>query len=139
MRFTRYTLRCARTVTPGRVAAARRAVQRDLDSVPLFPHLAHDPSPEARLARISAEESDRIATWRSHRAAQWRRARRTLAAVRPSLAAGIRRWWAAGVVPADPSYLLDSIWQALHRGWCPWRALATSRRFTLGRPVSDGW
>lgn len=136
MNFTRYQCRGPQPVTPGRIAAAARAVRRQLEDCPLFPELVPDHTPQARLARLDAASAARIADWRAHRAAQWRRARRLLRHdLRPTLAAGIRRWWRNTPTPADPSYLLDAIWQASRGRWCPWRSMATARRLALRLPV----
>src|ERR1700757_3879231 len=53
MRFTRYPRWEPYEVTPRKLAAARRAVQREKDRYPLFAELLKHQTPEDRLASIA--------------------------------------------------------------------------------------
>jgi hypothetical protein len=118
--------------SPQRVAAARRAVQRDMDSVPLFPELVRFDSAEERLEAIEGD----LREWnQSHRdivAKAWRRARRELNTLQPITRTGILRYWNSGAwFPREPYYLLDQIWGVKHRGENPWRTMRILRQLKL--------
>jgi hypothetical protein len=55
MRFTRYPKGEPYQITPRKLAAARRAVQKDKDRYPLFPELVKHQTAEERLASIADE------------------------------------------------------------------------------------
>ena len=59
MRFTRYPKGEAYQITSRKLAAARRAVQKDKDRYPLFPELLKHQTAEDRLASIAAQRE----TW----------------------------------------------------------------------------
>lgn len=131
MRFDRYPSKDPRPVTPPRMAAARRAVKREAESVALFPELRRFTTPEERLAQVDEDSAGRHRYMRAFMAAAWRQARREIKTLRPLQAEGILRWWAKGVCPGDPTYLLGSIRDARERSVCYWRKLAESRRLYL--------
>ena len=137
MQFARYPSRQPRPITPGRIAAARRAVRRDLDSVPLFPDLARDASPDARLARQTRGEAAEIARRRRWEADVWRGCRHVLRRLRPTLRAGLLRYWQAPdtSLPRSASYLAGIITEARADRWNPWAALAERRRLALRLPM----
>src|SRR5260221_810834 len=56
MRFTRYPKGEAYQITSRKLAAARRAVQREKDRYPLFPQLVKHQTAENRLASIAVEQ-----------------------------------------------------------------------------------
>jgi hypothetical protein len=59
MRFTRYPNGEPYQITPRKLAAARRAVQKDKDRYPLFPELVKHQTAEDRLTSIAVERE----TW----------------------------------------------------------------------------
>jgi hypothetical protein len=65
MRFTRYPKGEAYQITPRKLAAARRAVQREKDLYPLFPELLKHQTAEDRLTSIAAQ---RESWWQEMRA-----------------------------------------------------------------------
>lgn len=115
MKFERYLrVRQAEPPSARRLAAARRAIQRDLDSVALFPELARFKTPEERIERM--DEAGR-AYWqdmRNFRARKWREARRQIRELPEHLRQQVLAYWnkTNGFhCPFDPHYLLDHIHQ----------------------------
>lgn len=121
MRFTPYILKDRRAWTARRIAAARRAAQRERDAVPLFPELARYRTTEERMAVVNKEEDAWLASCRDFRAAQWRKARRLLAGMPETRRRGFLALWNRGIYPAEPCYLLDVIHGLRHES--PWTKL----------------
>lgn len=135
MRFDRYGRHVPRERSPQRVAAARRAVRREAEALPLFPELVRPElaSVDARLDHNERQAARTVEARRAWIASRWREARRRLRQLRPLQAEGLRRWWQAGGVPASPEYLLDAIHAATRRHVCHWSLLANRRRLALYR------
>jgi len=112
MRFTRYPKGEPYEITPRKLAAARRAVQREKDRYPLFPELVKHQTAEDRLASIAVERG----TW-------WREMRERQAA--------IKRYWEICGCPGDPVYLLTIIHEHKARKVCYWHLMAELRRLRL--------
>jgi hypothetical protein len=74
MRFARYPRWEPYEVTPRKLAAARRAVQREKDRYPLFPELLTHQTAEKRLEAIATSRDEWWQDMRDHQAKQWRRA-----------------------------------------------------------------
>lgn len=130
MRFNRYPRADNTDVTPRRLAAARRAVQREKDRFALFPELVTHTTAEERIAAVNHHRTEWDQEHRQRRAANWRRARRQLGELPIIRQTGIRRYWQQFNGPGDPVYLLDMITQA-NRGRCYWQLLANVRRMRL--------
>ena len=118
----------ARPLTERRLAAARRALQREQDECPLFANDIADeqPTPEERLRAIDARQ---VAHWqriRDFNAQTWRAARRILF----SLPAGEREQllaaWQSAPCPASASYFADFLYHRTGRSAS--RELAESER-----------
>jgi len=123
MRFDRYQIaKVPREVTPRRMAAARRAVARELAEIPLFPELARDSSAEERMERLQTESLEFRRRMRQDRAEAWRRARAAMRALPGVSAAGVAAYWARFRCPGSPEYLADIITQ-VRRGESAWRML----------------
>lgn len=75
MRFTRYPKGEPYQITPRKLAAARRAVQREKDLYPLFPELVRHQAAEDRLASIAVERETSWQEMRERQAKLWRNAR----------------------------------------------------------------
>lgn len=136
MRFDRYGRHERREATPQRVAAARRAVRREAEALPLFPELIRPElaSVDARLAHTEAAAARTVAERRAWIASRWRLARHRLRhQLRPIQAAGVLRWWQAGITPGSPEFLLDAIHSAHIGRSCYWAHLANARRLALYR------
>ena len=107
-----------RPITPRRLQAATRALQRERDAYPLFAKeiVEEQTTPEDRIAQLEAEH---VANWqriRDHTARTWRAARRVL----HSLPAGKQKElideWNAAPYPAGAAYFADFIWRKVTRG-----------------------
>ncbi len=109
MRFRRRP-RVPFTVTERKYAAALRSQQRQQDAVPLLSILVAEQQPSIeQLMRDRITAWDRSEQeWRDKRAQDWRRARRFLAACKPTVRSALLRYWNEHRwLPGDPSYLLD--------------------------------
>lgn len=132
LRFVRYGGRpTAREWTPRRIAAAAKAVQRERDSVPLFPEMARYTSVKERQADMDQFSIDMIQGFRDHSAKNWREARRLLRALPAITREGIIRYWNRAGLPADPVYLLDVINDERRRARGGWTRLRELRQFFL--------
>ena len=107
-----------RPVTPRRLQAAARALQREQDEHPLFAAeiAAEQPTPEERVAELDAEH---IAHWqqiRDHTARTWRAARRVLHSLPAEKQQEFIDKWNAAPCPASAAYFADFIWRTVTRG-----------------------
>lgn len=129
VRFDRYPRYLAQA-TKQRLAAAKRAIQRERDAVPLFPELAPQETPEERIARVDAEVAAYWQRMRDHRAKQWRKARRWLYSMPEEQRKQILAEWETCQWPGSPEYLLTFMrwwlngkrWWYVRDGDDPWRA-----------------
>jgi hypothetical protein len=132
MRFGRYPRPATHERTPRRLAAARRAVQRDRDSCPLFPDLVKHQTAEERLDAKDDEGEAYWAKMRKHQADTWRRARRELRALPSITRLGVLRYWnGERHGPCDASYLADLLWQLRRGRLNPWAELRAKRQLDL--------
>lgn len=115
MKFRRCLFRpnTKRGISPQRLAAARRWLDREAASLPLFSAQvrASQPTPEERVQ--AADES--FAAWRrqfrSLTARQWCEARRILHELPPGERAALIAAWNASSYPKDSAYCLEFIRQ----------------------------
>jgi hypothetical protein len=93
------------------LSAAKKALQRERDKVPLFAAevAAEQPTPEGRIAKIDAGFQDWIAETRKLKADQWRKARAILRNLPADIAFSIIARWQYGIYPGDPVFLLGMI------------------------------
>jgi hypothetical protein len=131
MRFKKYPRWEPYEVTPHKLAAARRAVQKQKDRHPLFPALLKHQTAKERLAAIAIERDQGWRRMRDHRAKQWRRARQVLRELPPGPRAAIKRYWQICGFPGDPDYLLSMIHEHKARKVCYWHVMAELRRLRL--------
>jgi hypothetical protein len=131
MRFTRYPKGEAYQLTSRKVAAARRAVQREKDRYPLFPELLTHKSAEERLAAIATRREEWWQDMRDRHAELWRRTRKALRELPAGPCAAIRRYWKICGCPGDPVYLLTIIHEHKARKVCYWHVMAELRRLRL--------
>lgn len=132
MRFDRYPRPVEkRERTPRRVAAAKRAVQKEKDSWALFPAMATHQTAEERLDALDVHTREWWRAMRQNRADSWRRARRALRRLPDIRRAGLVRYWqTTWGGPKDPVYLLGMIREA--SGFVSfWGKLAHFRRLKL--------
>ena len=109
MKFDRSIKATRRPVTGRRLAAARRALQRQADKVALFPELAPTETPAERVDRFDADSVAMVLRWRQHTAQTWRRARRQLRALTPEQRAEVMAQWNNKWLPKQAHYLADII------------------------------
>jgi len=131
MRFTRYPKSESYQITPRKLAAARRAVQRQKDRYPLFPELVTHNTPEERLDSIATHRTRWWQTMRDRQARQWRRARKASRDLPRGPKAAITRYWQVCGYPGDPVYLLSIIHEHKARRVCFWHVMAELRRIRL--------
>jgi hypothetical protein len=92
MRFTRYPKSEAYQITSRKLAAARRAVQREKDRYPLFHELLKHQTVEDRLASIAVERETWWQEMRDRHAKLWRKARQALRDLPAGPRAAIKRY-----------------------------------------------
>lgn len=106
MRFDRSTKILPVGITPRRLSAARRAVQRDKYSWALFPEFVKHQTPEERIQEIDKGLILAEIERRQEQANKWRENRRRLARMPEPLRSGVLRYWNAhGWMPGAPGYL----------------------------------
>lgn len=132
MRFTRYMLKeTSYEVTPRKLAAARRAIEKDRERCGLFPEMMQFTTVDDRIDAIARGRRLWVADMRQRQADGWREARRRLRALPPITRDAIKRYWAQATMPGDPVYLMGLIHDATAKGVCYWRRLAYLRRLKL--------
>jgi hypothetical protein len=109
MKFDRSIKATRRPVTGRRLAAARRALQRQADKVSLFAELAPVETPAERVERFDSDSVAMVLRWRQHTAQTWRRARRQLRALTPEQRAEVLAQWENKFLPKQAHYLADII------------------------------
>lgn len=136
MRFDRYPRKRQHVRTGRRIAAAKRAIQRQLDAVPLFPELVKHRTVEERMDAMEAGSDAMIQSWRDNRADNWRKARRELRELPPLRQSGLSAYLAQAGCPGDPVYLLEMLREARTRCgnfWSRLRRLQQMRLVGAGR------
>jgi hypothetical protein len=131
MRITRYPKGEPYQITPRKLAAARRGVQKDKDRYPLFPELLKHQTAEERLASIANEQETWWQLMRDRQANVWRKARQALRDLPTGPRAAIKRYWEICGCPGDPVYLLTIIDEHMTRKVCYWHVMAELRRLRL--------
>lgn len=132
MRFDRYILReTSYEVTPRKLAAAKRAIEKDRERCGLFPEMMEFHRVEDRIDAIANGRRQWVDEMRKNQVDSWRRARRLLRDLPATTQAGVRRYWAQSNMPGHPVYLLGLIHDAKAKGTCFWRRLANLHRLKL--------
>lgn len=102
--------------TARRLANAQKAVQRELDSVPLFPELARFSSAEERLDAVERTEYKRLARLRGCEACAWLTLHRRLRQLSDDRRRRFLDYWnGCAMVPAEGCYACDSLFQMFPR------------------------
>jgi hypothetical protein len=111
MKFRRQHPRSFRPVTGRRLSAARRALQREKESVGLFPELQPTETPEQRIARLDAYAQEHMQRMRDRTAAMWRRVRSAFRTLTPAQRQYVLAQWNASNwhPPHEAHYLADLI------------------------------
>lgn len=107
----------ARKVTPRRLQAAARALQREQEDAPLFADAIaqEQPTPEERVRAIDAAQ---VAHWqriRDFNAQTWRAARRILFSLPVEKRDQLLAAWQSAPCPAPASYFADFLYQRTGR------------------------
>ena len=95
-------------LTPRRLAAAKRAIDRAIGKAGIFAdqEAARQPSPEERVNRSDQNAVEQEKFWRARRAAEWRDVRRSMRTLTQTERADVLEEWSRGVYPCEPSWLL---------------------------------
>jgi hypothetical protein len=110
MKFERFIRAERRPVTGRRLAAAKRALQRQADKVALYPELQPTETPQERCDRFDLASLAASQRWRDAEAERWRRARRELRAMSAAKQTQVdRRWGQNRFMPKTAVYLLETI------------------------------
>ena len=110
MKFQPFIKAAPRVITPRRLAAARRALQKQADAVALFPELQPTQTPKERCRQFDDASQAMVQRWRDAEAERWHRARRTLRAMTPLFRASVtERFWGNRFMPKTAVYLLETI------------------------------
>jgi len=139
--FRRYykPVQVIRGATPRRIAAAKRALQRQREALPLFSQQIAEsqPTPEERIRQMDDRLCRQIEEDRSRRADGWRQARTLLRSMSDRNKEALLDYWNRSHYPKDPSYLLGLI-DRWAKGWRPEVLTdADLKRFEEGRSKVD--
>lgn len=107
----------ARPLTERRLAAARRALQREREDCPLFADDIADEQPTAE-ERVQEIDAAQVAHWqriRDYNARTWRAARRILNGLPVEERDRLRAEWQSAPYPASASYFADFLYQRTGR------------------------
>jgi len=113
LRWTRHGWLEPRGATPGRMAAAARAVRREQERYALLGDEVEIETPEQRIERVDRSFVVRQQRGRDTKAAMWRRARRRLYSLPCEQREAVRRWWSdltAHGMPAVAEYAADVLY-----------------------------
>jgi hypothetical protein len=102
----------AREITGRKLAAARRAVKKSQQAIPLFPELARWQSVEQRMEAMEQRNYAYWVYWRQVMAGEIRRVRRKLAAAEVAQVQALQVRWATRGGGFGLHFLLDMLWQA---------------------------
>lgn len=134
-----WTYRSMNGWSPRRIAAAKRAVekeelrvQREKDQLALLPDLHKEIQPDFNSVEERQDMMDRrermlTQEFRANRSQSWRKARRMLYAMPATKRKGMLAFWNCGIYPADPAYLIEAIRTMTTKGKSPWTYLRKRR------------
>lgn len=139
IRFKRYGKieEQARGVTARRLAAAKRALQRERDKLPLFADMIAEtqPSPEERINKVDAGLIKQMIETRHEIAAKWRKCRADLRAMPQNEREHLLWYWNRSMLPGDTTYLSGLIRRWTQKGWRPEvrNEEEEQRKYAIGR------
>lgn len=125
--------------SPQRIAAARRAVQREAEKVAalreqvgLFPEMQAEIQPRFTTVEERQQWADQDQIWktqhfRSCHNKTWRKARRAFYALPALRRRGIRLLWNSSAIPKDPAYFAEFVRRYSTPGMSPWTHLRKVR------------
>ena len=110
MIFQKFIRDDVRPITSRRLAAARRALQRQADAYALVPEFQPTETPAERCTRFDRETSGAVRRWRDLQAKHWRSGRAQFRALAPELRAQVAaRFWGNRFMPKTATYLCEVI------------------------------
>lgn len=112
MRFTRSEFRYIEKVTPRRIAAARRKLERQVEAMPLFADEVRrsQPTPEQLVDAANEGWKKDCASKRHHEAEGWLRGRARLRGLPKEQREALLKEWNASRLPGNAAYFLDFLW-----------------------------
>lgn len=121
MRFARYPMRREdrREVTPRRISAAKRALIRQAEKLPLFADIIREtqPSPEERIKAMDDGFQWIVGEWRELRAAHWRKGRKMFMSLPDPVRVDLREKWGRIQWPGDGTYFCEFVRCYLRHGF----------------------
>jgi hypothetical protein len=113
MKFDRYDVKgAARSRSPQRIHAAKRAVSKEAEDMALFPEMRRYSTPEERLDQVDGNSADFTARMRQFLARTWRDGRARLRALPPERRAIVMEHWNSNWGPKrEASYFADLVHQ----------------------------
>jgi len=115
----------------GRIAAAKKAVEKERDSVALFPELMRDKTVEARLERIEDENEKYWQRLRNFEAQQWREGRAMLRRLNALTRTGVLRYWDQAQMPHTACYFAGLVRDVAEKHKSGWQKLRELRQLWL--------
>lgn len=108
-----------RGVTPRRMAAAKRALERQAERLPLFADQIREnqPSPEERINQMDDGMTWIVGEWRELRANHWRKGRRMYFALPDAMRADVREKWRSCSWPGTGTYFITFVRWYKHHGF----------------------
>jgi hypothetical protein len=93
-----------------KIAAAKRAVERQKENLGLFRDIIPVETVDERLQRINKETNEMVTRQRQATLKRWRIARGILRDLPDDIRQKLLAEWNFSLIPADPGYLLDFLW-----------------------------
>lgn len=113
MRFKRYPIRREdrRGITPRRITAARRSLDRQAEKLPLFASMIREtqPTPEERIKSMDDGFQWIVGEWRDLRAEHWRKGRKMFMSLPDLVRTDLREKWGRSQWPGDGTYFCEFV------------------------------
>lgn len=121
MRFKRYPIRREdrRGVTPRRIAAARRSLDRQAEKLPLFADMIREaqPTPDERIKSMDDGFQWIAGEWPDLRAVHWRKGRKMFMSLPDPMRTDLREKWSRCQWPGDGTYFCEFVRCYLRHGF----------------------
>lgn len=117
IRFERALRTEGRGVSPQRLAAARRAIEKDRENNALTPELVkpYNVDPETRIEHVDARYCFVADALRAHAAKCWRKGRRMLTEMSPEMRRACLDLWNRETYPLTGAYFVEHCRRCLER------------------------
>lgn len=118
IRFKRALKSEKRGATPRRLAAAKRALRRQADALPLFSEQIKDeqPTPEERIKSFDNSHAEFAQRLRDHDAKSWRKARVQLRSLPREEQEVVLTFWNKSSMPANAGYFATVMHNYIEQG-----------------------